>query len=219
MLGGKAPNCIQVCDLDRLDWSEGNSLMSMYVSSTSTLRTPAQYQAALQQMAQYGLTKHAERARRAMIASSLPAPVRHFLALRAAGRVSFDQKGVDAKVIKVAEEAIRSLLPERDVKVRCVVTRDTKTPYVFGLRMQDSASVFAALTPSWRRTVLEESAVTVDGHFVLRLNPSTEHRKGRSGQVLSWEGEGDLQWAEIKIKKATFTRAHAQDPWSLRVRD
>ncbi len=215
VLGGKEPSCVQVCDLDRLDWSDANSLMSMFVSPWRNI-SAAQYQATLQQMAQYGLTKYAEKTRRAMIAARLPAPVRHFLALRAAGRASFEQKRVDTQVIKVAENAVRSLLPERDVHVRCVVTRETKTAYVFGLRMQDSASVFVAVTPSWRRTVLGGSAVIVDGHFVLRLNESAQPRRARSGQVVNWAGEGDVQWAEVR--QASFTRAHAHDPWSLRLR-
>lgn len=222
VLGGTAPNCVQVCDLDRLDWSDGHSLLSLYIAPAAPSRrvTTAQYQTSLQQLTQYGMTKWAERTRRSMIASHLPPSARNFVALRAAGRASFERKGVDAEVIKVAEEALRSLLPEPDVNVRCVVTRDTKTPYAFGLRTKKTASVFVAIDTSWRRSVLEESAAIVDGHFVMRLNASVQHRRelrrDRSGQVLSWEGAGDLKWVEAK--QAFFARAHARDPWSLRLR-
>ncbi|HVE75790.1 MAG TPA: hypothetical protein VND22_03365, partial [Actinomycetota bacterium] len=125
-----------------------------------------------------------------------------------------EQKGVDSQVVRVAEEALRSLLPEPEVDVRCVVSRYTKTPHAFGVRTKDSARVFVALDTSWRRSVLGESAVSVGSHFVLRLNPM--YRRAWSGQVLTWAGEGEVKWVEVR--QARFTRAHAKDNWSMELR-
>ena len=204
VLGAKAPSCIEICDLDRLDWSGPRSLLSLFEQPSRKLDASA-YDASLRQLERLGLSSYAELTRRAAIAARLESPVRHFLALRASSRVSFEQKEGDLPVIAAVEEAVRALLPERHVKVRCVITRDTKTPYVFGLRSKDSANVFVAVTPSWRRTVLEESAVVVDSHLVLRLNSATPHRRARSAQVVTWEGNEDLRWAEVK--QASLTKS------------